>query len=195
MSRRPRARAFLLDPSKLRHDPAFLLMTEEARGCYVPLFLAGWEMAEPGVVPNRDELLAQLALTTPSTWARVRQQVLTAFDVTSRPGYVVQPSMTVTHERQTAMIEKRRAAGKKSAKRKAEQRRRGGTSVEHDDATYVEHENGSGAQRISVLGSRSGTGEATPPASTVSPDRSTAVPSLSHAREPIPEPAWRRPRG
>ena len=116
MPRAQRAQSFLFEPARLLNDPAFLGMSEEARGCYAALLFKGWDLPEVGVYPADDRVLATLALTTPETWLRVREEISRAFDTESRPGSWVQNSLQRTYDAQTRVVKRRKAAAKQAAK-------------------------------------------------------------------------------
>lgn len=84
MSRNKRAASFLFEPTRFRTDPAVMAMSPAARGAYIILLCAGWDLPKPGVFPADDRLLAQLAMCTSGEWASVRQEVSAAFTVTDR---------------------------------------------------------------------------------------------------------------
>lgn len=73
-------------------------MSLEALGAYSNLFCAIWDMPEPGIVRDDDRLLAAMSRVSAEEWARVRAQVLLAFDSETRPGYLIQRGLVRTYE-------------------------------------------------------------------------------------------------
>jgi len=115
MPRAERMKSFVFEPARFRHDPAVLAMGPTARGAYVMLFCAGWDMTEQGVFPDDDRVLAQLAMVTPQEWTSVRAEVATAFDTTSRTGFWVQKGMARTAAAQNRWMKERSRVGRRAA--------------------------------------------------------------------------------
>lgn len=124
--KRERAREFLFEPSRYKNDPAVMRMSLEARGAFSILFCEGWDMPEPGVIPDDDNLLAILARTDIESWLEVRNEVATAYDTTSRPGFWIQRGTVTTYESQrqwfATQAEHGRLGGLKRASRLAKGR-------------------------------------------------------------------------
>lgn len=147
MPRLSRAQRFLVNPHAFIDDPAVQLMPLPARGAYAILWLAGWDQKVPGVYLGDDRVLAQLARCTPEEWASVRDDVRTAFTVTSvtvggteRDMWEL-PGFSVTLHEQTR---------KRDTDRKRQQRKR----LKERDVTV-------GQERDSLDGSGSGSGSRT----------------------------------
>ena len=108
-----RPREFLFEPARYKNDPAVMRMSPPARGLYIMLFCEGWDMPEVGVFPDDDVLLAMLARTDLETWLELRNQVATAYDTVSRPGFWVQKGTVETYESQKLWIESKIEAGRR----------------------------------------------------------------------------------
>lgn len=114
-----RARTFLFEPSRFKNDSAVMKMSLPARGAYAILFCEAWDMPEPGVLPDDDDLLCVLSRTDPESWSEVRDEVATAFDTESTPGFWVQKGLVATYESQKSwysnQVESGRIGGLKAA--------------------------------------------------------------------------------
>jgi hypothetical protein len=107
-----RPRGFLFEPARFKNDPAVMRMSPAARGLYAMLFCEGWDMPEAGVFPADDQLLAAFARTELSTWLQLRNEVATAYDTASRPGFWVQKGTVETCEAQKLWIDSRIESGR-----------------------------------------------------------------------------------
>ena len=82
MPREGRAQRFLIDPLAVTRDPVRRAMSPAAQGIYDTLWLESWMEKEPGVLPANETILAGLAGVSAETWASVRDEVVTGFNVT-----------------------------------------------------------------------------------------------------------------
>jgi uncharacterized protein YdaU (DUF1376 family) len=127
--RNGRAREFLFEPARFKNDPAVMRMSVVGRGAYAILFCEGWDMAEPGVLPADDVLLAILARVDDETWVEIRDEVAAAYDTVTRPGFWVQRGTVETHRAQREWFEGRVEAGRMGGIASGKQRRSTGSST------------------------------------------------------------------
>lgn len=116
MSRKGRAATFLFEPMRFYRDPKVMAMSVPARGVYAMLFCAGWELPEPGVYPNDDRVLAQLAMCSPREWSKLKAEVASAFEV--QPDVWVQKGLVRTRQAQVDYLDGQAEAGRKAASNK-----------------------------------------------------------------------------
>ena len=114
-----RARQFLFEPARLKNDPAVMSMTLEERGAYLVLFCEGWDMPEPGVFPDDDNLLAMYARVDIETWGELRQGISKAFDKALRPGFWIQKGTLETHRKQEEWFARQASLGSKGGLKRA----------------------------------------------------------------------------
>ena len=118
MSRRRRAASFLFEPARFRNDPAVLAMTDSERGIYIMLLTAGWELPHPGIFPDDDKIMAQLAMTTVDNYGAAKAALKRAFDQEIRPGFWVQRGLARTFRAQTRFVSAQSERGRLGAKAK-----------------------------------------------------------------------------
>jgi hypothetical protein len=129
VSRQPRANEFLFDVDRFENDPTVLAMSPLARAFYARLLPRLWKLPEVGVVPDSDAILGHLC-EAGEHWTSIRSDIRSAFDSTSRPGYLIQHGMARTHAEQTARIEEHRARGRNGGLASARRRNiRNGNAV------------------------------------------------------------------
>ena len=118
-----RGRAFLFEPARFKNDPAVMRMSVAGRGVYVVLFCEAWDMPEPGVLPDDNDVLSTLARCDFECWMDVRAEVAGAFDTVSRPGFWIQRGLVETHDDQksyfTNQIQRGREGGIASGRSRA----------------------------------------------------------------------------
>jgi len=105
--------AFQFYPADYLTDPKVVAMSLEARGAYVHLLCAAWLSDEPGYLRDDDTNLAKSAGAF-RRWGRIRNQVLAAFDLEIRPGWLVQKRMVEERLAQIARYEAASRGGSKA---------------------------------------------------------------------------------
>lgn len=100
-----------------RHRSVTSTMTHVEHSAFVLLSILLWE--NKGRVRNDDRWLARNLRLSPREWQAARDAVLQPF--TAAGGFIADPEMIAEIDRRTAVIEKRRAAGKASGKARATQ--------------------------------------------------------------------------
>ena len=105
--------SFQFYPRDFESDPNVICMSPEAVGGYVHLLCAAWLGDEPGYLRDDDEVLASLSRLG-DRWPEVRKQVVRAFDLEIRPGWLVQKRMVEERDEQEARYRSAVAGGKNS---------------------------------------------------------------------------------
>lgn len=120
--KRDRACEFLFEPARFKNDPAIMRMSLPARGAFAILFCEGWDMPEPGILPDDDTMLAVFARTDLESWLEVRNEVATAYDTLSRPGFWIQRGTVATYALQQQYFAQQAAHGRKGGLKRASRR-------------------------------------------------------------------------
>ena len=123
-SRRPRMVGYVFNPDDVVRNPEYRDMNLKARGAFRTLADNLWYELQPGVVADRDRILANLAGASEAEWADVREVVSRLFDLKSMPGFWVLPWMVRALTSQDVFVETKRAAGRKGAEVLAQKRRK-----------------------------------------------------------------------
>lgn len=110
---RDRAPSFQLYPRDFVEDTAVMVMSLGALGAYTRLFMRAWDQSEPGVLPGDDRRLAMMAQASAAEWRRVREEVATAFDTETRPGFWIQKRMVAVRAEQAERYQRASEAGRK----------------------------------------------------------------------------------